>query len=272
MILTPALYSPTSIMVQPSSSYGLSRKHHSIPDISPRAPIRLDGDQIDPTTMLTVNGSASSANLDPSTLGQRQQSLAVAHCSVSNSVAPLRQQSLESNNSIAQQVRLAAARLVAASTTLSRLNKPAPSDWFHNKFLMDQQLTLKHNMAAENVLARPSRYELYDHEIQPMDVLYGRGGKSNNHLGNKCYRQLISHVREQYQETKGRKAKTDMGYSVVDFIEAQGGRFLRRNNNVKTAGASGYYYIVVNKAEARRKTSQALREKPNNSNNNNNGP
>lgn len=90
-------------------------------------------------------------------------------------------------------------------------------------------------------------------EITELDVLCGRGGRSNHWPGNKRYRRVISEMKAAYKSSEGRKSKTGLSRTIVDHVLGYGGRFVREEEE------SGRYYVLT-KAEARVKTSQALRE------------
>jgi hypothetical protein len=90
-------------------------------------------------------------------------------------------------------------------------------------------------------------------DIREDDVLCGRGGRSNNHPGNKRYRQVVNDFRIMYQNTEAKTVKTDLSRAIVEHCCFYGARFLKTDN------ASGRYFVLT-KAEARKKTSQALRE------------
>lgn len=84
-----------------------------------------------------------------------------------------------------------------------------------------------------------------------LDVLLGRGGKSNHHPGNKKYRDEVGNLQQWYKASQ-KNEKTDLSQCLVNYVHSYGGRFLK-------ADASGKWYIVTNLV-ARRKASQALRE------------
>eukprot|EP00537_Pseudo-nitzschia_pungens_P005472 CAMPEP_0172362618 /NCGR_PEP_ID=MMETSP1060-20121228/6197_1 /TAXON_ID=37318 /ORGANISM="Pseudo-nitzschia pungens, Strain cf. cingulata" /LENGTH=522 /DNA_ID=CAMNT_0013085169 /DNA_START=374 /DNA_END=1942 /DNA_ORIENTATION=+ len=86
------------------------------------------------------------------------------------------------------------------------------------------------------------------------DVLCGRGGESNNFIGNKRYRKLIGERKADYRkiDVKQRKLKTNFVRDIVQHIKNRGGRFI-------DVGPGGNYYVVTDE-KARKKTSQALRE------------
>lgn len=98
-----------------------------------------------------------------------------------------------------------------------------------------------------------SEGKFYIDEVRETDVLCGRGGKSNHHLGNKRYRQVVSEMKIMYRSTEAKKGKTGLSRAIVDHVCEYGGRFVKKD------GPTGRYY-VLSKAEARKKTSQALRE------------
>jgi hypothetical protein len=89
--------------------------------------------------------------------------------------------------------------------------------------------------------------------VEDLDILCGRGGKSNHHVGNKKYRHVVGYMKMRYQHCRGKTQKTDLARLIVDHCAAYGARFLKHD------AESGRYYILSND-EARRKTSQALRE------------
>ncbi|CAJ1930440.1 unnamed protein product [Cylindrotheca closterium] len=86
-----------------------------------------------------------------------------------------------------------------------------------------------------------------------LDILCGRGGKSNHHAGNKRYRQVISDMKARYRSIGSKTAKTHVSRAIVEHVHGYGGRFLRFDTEKRK-------YIVLSAAEARKKTSQALRE------------
>jgi hypothetical protein len=90
-------------------------------------------------------------------------------------------------------------------------------------------------------------------EITELDVLCGRGGRSNHWPGNKRYRRVIKEMKNTYKSSEGRKSKTGLSRAIVDHVLGYGGRFVREEDE------SGRYYVLT-KAESRVKTSQALRE------------
>jgi hypothetical protein len=88
------------------------------------------------------------------------------------------------------------------------------------------------------------------------DVLFGRGGGTNNHPGNKRYRQLVEERKARYVRA-ARNEKPLIALEIVTWLrEKQNppGRFLQLNEKTKMWDDVGY-------KRAREKASQALREK-----------
>jgi hypothetical protein len=92
-----------------------------------------------------------------------------------------------------------------------------------------------------------------DEKIGDWDVLCGRGGESNNFIGNKKYRSIVNERKDEYRAIplKQRKAKTAFVRSIVQHVNNCGGRFV----DICDKG-----YFVATMERARKKTSQALRE------------
>jgi hypothetical protein len=92
--------------------------------------------------------------------------------------------------------------------------------------------------------------EPHDH-----DVLYGRGGGTNHHPGNKRYRKMVEERKMDYVNSK----RLDKPLVALDIIKQwreqdPPGRFLKIDDR------TGLWNDVGDK-KAREKTSQALREK-----------
>jgi hypothetical protein len=68
-------------------------------------------------------------------------------------------------------------------------------------------------------------------EVQNIDVLSGRGGKSNHHIGNKVFRHLITEIRPAYRSSLTRTERLILSESIVKKVhDMGGGRFLIQNN------------------------------------------
>ena len=107
----------------------------------------------------------------------------------------------------------------------------------------------------------------FSNNIQPHDVLFGRGGGTNQHIGNQHFRELVAQQMPAYLRA-AKKDKVKIARHIVSIIQSQGGRFLKRRSDATTpttvdsASSSGEdgYWIPVTDQRAREKTSQALRE------------
>jgi hypothetical protein len=82
------------------------------------------------------------------------------------------------------------------------------------------------------------------------DVLLGRGGKINTHLGNRQFRSLVTSHQYSYLLAK-KNEKAFIAKQIVEIVHSNGGRFLR---------PEGDDWAPVPIQRAISKTSQALRE------------
>jgi hypothetical protein len=90
-------------------------------------------------------------------------------------------------------------------------------------------------------------------QVRRMDVLLGRGGRSNHHPGNITFRKQAGELREWYR-TSDKHVKTDLSQLLVNWVQnEQNGRYLQLDRE------EDRWFIVTNLV-ARRKASQALRE------------
>jgi hypothetical protein len=91
-------------------------------------------------------------------------------------------------------------------------------------------------------------------DVNDLDVLLGRGGRTNGHHGNVIYRHHILKLQKAYKDlSKGEKL--EMSKNVVKWVRMRGGRFLARDDT-----AEGRPYYEATDCTARAKVSQALRE------------
>ena len=89
----------------------------------------------------------------------------------------------------------------------------------------------------------------------PHDILSGRGGASNNHMGNKIYRTVCEHNKGLYAAAP-RNEKLPIAVAIVEAVRSRDppGRFLERKKEDKL-------WYEVKEKRAIDKTAQALREK-----------
>jgi hypothetical protein len=88
--------------------------------------------------------------------------------------------------------------------------------------------------------------------VQRNDVLLGRGGETNHHIGNIQYRQLVKACQPAYLAAK-RRDKPRIAAAIVSVVRSRSGRFLKKHSADNT-------WKDVGNTRAREKTSQALRE------------
>lgn len=88
--------------------------------------------------------------------------------------------------------------------------------------------------------------------INENDVLCGRGGATNTHIGNKRFRAVVAEYQEEYLRAR-KKEKALIALQVVERIKQNGGRFLKRDNISDV-------WVEVPTKKAVGKTGQALRE------------
>ena len=85
------------------------------------------------------------------------------------------------------------------------------------------------------------------------DVLFGRGGGTNKHVGNISFHKMVDELRAKYEydniECKAKKEK--IARELVEFVLKRG-RFLEK-------GKDGMWHVVIDGYHT--KASQALREK-----------
>lgn len=166
---------------------------------------------------------------------------------------------------VAQLVELEAA-------LLARRAMQQPSSWFLDLLLAEQMKNRPMKLQLETKLplaARPCSPDFAARGLAALkpfgegvrilskpsdaDILCGRGGKSNHHVGNKRYRQVVAEMKASYRTIGSKSAKTDLSRAIVEHVQKYGGRFLKFDKESRK-------YIVLTQSEARKKTSQALRE------------
>jgi len=91
-----------------------------------------------------------------------------------------------------------------------------------------------------------------NNEINTNDVLCGRGGLTNSHVGNKRFRDVVSEYQLEYLNAR-KSDKKGIARTVISRIRESGGRFLQRNSNSNV-------WSIASEKKALEKTSQALRE------------
>lgn len=90
------------------------------------------------------------------------------------------------------------------------------------------------------------------------DVLCGRGGGINGHVGNRVFRDLVAERRLDYNLASSKLEKARVAKEVMNLVTGLSppGRFLMRD----PTGGIGSWWIEIDENKAMAKTSQALRE------------
>lgn len=143
--------------------------------------------------------------------------------------------------------------LLYAATLLSKDDSSVPADVHprterHRSSSSEMTAPAPNNadVASEKSaedLAKPREY----------DVLCGRGGLINKHVGNVVYRKVVEHNKSYYQSVH-KKHRILVSQSIVQSISKFGGRFLIHGTKSKS-------WIEIGYKKAVQKTSQALRER-----------
>lgn len=98
-----------------------------------------------------------------------------------------------------------------------------------------------------------------DADITNNDVLLGRGGRTNHHIGNATYRTYKESLQEKYLHAT-KDEKTSISNRLVQMIHEKNGRFLKAYEPTKNATGIVEFWYEVDLLTARKKASQALRE------------
>mmetsp|Transcript_1329 Transcript_1329/g.1663 ORF Transcript_1329/g.1663 Transcript_1329/m.1663 type:complete len:228 (-) Transcript_1329:159-842(-) len=96
--------------------------------------------------------------------------------------------------------------------------------------------------------------EILASDLTNDDILCGRGGATNNHVGNKQFRAIVAEHQPEYLSAKKRD-KAGIARRIVQVLRERGGRFLK-----KVEGEGPERWVDVGDKKATEKTSQALRE------------
>mmetsp|Transcript_22562 Transcript_22562/g.53256 ORF Transcript_22562/g.53256 Transcript_22562/m.53256 type:complete len:209 (-) Transcript_22562:1791-2417(-) len=113
-------------------------------------------------------------------------------------------------------------------------------------------MIMNDNIMEDYQIAMNTKQYTSSNEINPNDVLCGRGGLTNSHIGNKEFRYVVAEYQQEYLHSR-KNDKKEIARKIVSQIEEKGGRFLQR-----TADSS--VWSEVTQKKALEKTSQALRE------------
>lgn len=93
--------------------------------------------------------------------------------------------------------------------------------------------------------------------LTDIDVLLGRGNRSNGHAGNERFRKLVDKMKPIYRKQgNSKKGKNSVSIAVMEAVHDYGGRFLE----VISKPGLPLAYKVADRKKARKKCSQRLRE------------
>ena len=96
--------------------------------------------------------------------------------------------------------------------------------------------------------------EVPDANVRENDVLSGRGGRGNNHPGNRHFRQIVAEHATEYRAGND-AVRNRVSLDIVKRIHDHGGRFLKMERGAKC-------WSVMKIDEVRVKVRQALRDSP----------
>ena len=131
---------------------------------------------------------------------------------------------------------------------LFKMMKPTSTEQL-NYFANQQHIKSVH---YDRIADSPASADANTSDIGENDVLCGRGGLTNSHIGNKHYRQIVQDHQAEYLKARKRD-KILIAQRIVAMIQDNGGRFLKRS-------ADGESWVLVTDKKAQEKASQALRE------------
>lgn len=95
-------------------------------------------------------------------------------------------------------------------------------------------------------------------QLNPNDVLCGRGSGPNDYSGNIKFRALVMDRRDEYLSTSNRASKAKVAREIVDYVKCMNppGRFLEQVENNKNTPL----WRIVTEEKALEKAKQALRQ------------
>jgi hypothetical protein len=99
--------------------------------------------------------------------------------------------------------------------------------------------------------------ETFNHfirDLNPADVVLGRGAGPNDHSGNIAFRELVQELKPSYTATVNRKMKRHIAGKIVQAVKARRGRFLKR-----APGHDDDVFVLAEEEVVLEKAKQALR-------------
>jgi hypothetical protein len=101
-------------------------------------------------------------------------------------------------------------------------------------------------------------------QVNPNDVLSGRGSGPNDHEGNIKFREMVAQRKNEYMSTGNRQTKKNIAQEIVNTVLHAQGRFLKKieGSDFKNMRfpMNTELYQIVDRETAMEKTKQALRQ------------
>lgn len=113
---------------------------------------------------------------------------------------------------------------------------------------------------AEGATNHPPNMILSTADLNPFDVLSGRGSQVNQYKGNIHFRSLVRDRKEDYSSTTRRHMKDLIARQIFQEVSAKQGRFLKKLDNSDPDGN----WIVIDDEVAIEKVKQTLRDQEKN--------
>ena len=139
-------------------------------------------------------------------------------------------------------------KVLSKKTSAVKNSKPSKSKVEH----LSEKTSLRSALLLNGGATKESK--LLIESPNDNDILFGRGGESNNAKGNRRYQKVIEESSEEYSSLTSRKAKTEFAWNIYSQLRNEGARFLRREK-----GSS--YWSTAPEEACRKKISQRLRER-----------
>jgi hypothetical protein len=109
-------------------------------------------------------------------------------------------------------------------------------------------------MSPANCHVQQTNHQEYIVNLNPADVVLGRGAGPNEHSGNIAFREIVLDLKPTYIATVNRKMKSQIATKVVKAIRARGGRFLKH-----APGRDDNVFVLADEDVIVEKAKQALR-------------
>lgn len=143
--------------------------------------------------------------------------------------------------------------MCSSINTNNKSRSPSPTT-STNINLGQQRFIIKHPFVLHQRSASTPR--VASANPSDRDVICGRGKLSQNHTGNKYYRQIIAENLHSYSNVKTKMDKSLIVSKIVDMVQEAGGNFIKRDCTAN----SEEHWVVVEDNFAREKTAHSIRD------------